>query len=132
MPLRNQDPSEGKLVPFMVFGFPVLDKNLDDWANHLEINPNLKSMTRREHSWQKLRRSIRAQFKCPTTAIRLPEPECASMCIIIGSNDSPKDLTRVQDMTLIKGVYEVIRTRRPPGWFSPLDSRDLGSGDLGS
>jgi len=92
-------------------------------------------MTRRERSWLTLRRSIRARFGCPTTAIQLPDS--SAMCIIIGSNKTPKDLARTQDIALIRDVDNAIRTRYLPGWFPPLDSRDLGSGkegkeDLGS
>lgn len=128
MPLRNQDPSEGKLIPHTVFGFPIVDEDLDSWADHLKIKPDLNPMTRREHSWRKLRRSVRAQFNCPTTAIELPDT--SSMCIIIGSNKTPNDLARAQDMTLIRSVAEAICTRYLPGWFPPLDSRDLGRADL--
>jgi len=49
------------------------------------------------------------------------------MCIIIGSNKTPKDLARAQDMALIRNVDKAIGTRYMPGWFLPLDSTDLTS-----
>jgi len=53
------------------------------------------------------------------------------MCIVIGSNKTPKDLARAQDIALIRDVHEAIDTRYIPEWFLPLDSRDLASGKKG-
>jgi hypothetical protein len=127
--LRNQDPREGELVPYKVFGFPVLIEDRDHWADRLGIDTGLHPMHRQRESWQKFRQAVRAQFNCPTTAIQLPNS--SSMCIIIGSNKTPKDLARAQDMALIRDVHKAIRTRYLPDWFPPLDSRDLASGRKG-
>ncbi len=109
------------MVPYQVFGFPVLDKDLDDWADRLKIKPKRSPIIRQDNSWRILRRAVRAKFKCPTTAVRL-ESGFAAMFFIIGSNETPEDLARTQNMTLVKDIYDLIRTRHPPGWFSLLET----------
>ena len=116
VPLRNTRPSAGGLVPYQVFGFPILTEDLEAWANRLNVDPNLGKLTRQEHAWRILRRSVPAEYKCHSKAVRFPRTSAAT-CIIIGSNNTPEDLARTQDITLIKNVHKAIRTREPPDWF---------------
>ncbi len=34
LPLRNRKSSTGELIPYRVFGFPVLNEDLEAWAKY--------------------------------------------------------------------------------------------------
>ena len=125
MPLCNRNSSADELVPYQVFGFSVLTDDLEAWANRLNVDPNLRTLTRQERAWRILRRSVPAQYKCRSRAVRFPRTSAAT-CVINGSNNTPEDLARTQDITRSRIFTKLFALEKHLVGFISLADQDGG------
>jgi hypothetical protein len=104
-------------VPAQVFGFPVTQNDRAAWAEAHNIVPGEYIDYRRRAAWNTI--GVKLPPNCRRiTIIRNPmETYCQSMCFVVATNLSAKDMEPAQDSELIESLYQIIDMGKRPGWF---------------